>query len=178
MMVGSRPYHDIKRPIRAPPQALQNWGNRLRAVAAAKNRRHAQRSSSIRRRFALPRCFLVSIQAKFAVPFVPGNVGPAGYRALHALEMMYRWMAWRCQAEQARSSAMIIPTEPIGSIPRPLQLIEAVTALGDNSDPRTPDDCGFSPFSDDVSTTRDTAFEKIRARVLGTALAGKMIGGG
>jgi 5-methyltetrahydropteroyltriglutamate--homocysteine methyltransferase len=40
------------------------------------------------------------------------------------------------------------------------------------------DDCGFSPFSDDVSTTRDTAFEKIRARVLGTALAGKMIGGG
>src|SRR5580765_6785913 len=30
---------------------------------------------------------------------------------------------------------MIIPTEPIGSIPRPLRLIEAVTALGDNSDP-------------------------------------------
>jgi 5-methyltetrahydropteroyltriglutamate--homocysteine methyltransferase len=39
------------------------------------------------------------------------------------------------------------------------------------------DDCGFSPFSDDTSTSRDTAFEKIRARVLGTALAGKMIEG-
>ena len=35
----------------------------------------------------------------------------------------------------------------------------------------TTDDCGFSPFYDDTSTTRDTAFAKIRARVLGTALA-------
>ena len=41
----------------------------------------------------------------------------------------------------------------------------------------TTDDCGFSPFSDDTSTTRDAAFEKIRARVLGTELAAKMIGG-
>src|SRR6185436_4321399 len=31
----------------------------------------------------------------------------------------------------------------------------------------TTDDCGYSPFSDDTSTTRDTAFAKIRARVLG-----------
>lgn len=35
----------------------------------------------------------------------------------------------------------------------------------------TTDDCGFSPFSDDTSTTRDTAFAKVRARVLGTRLA-------
>ena len=42
----------------------------------------------------------------------------------------------------------------------------------------TTDDCGFSPFFDDTSTTRDTAFAKIRARVLGTALAAKMLGGG
>ena len=41
----------------------------------------------------------------------------------------------------------------------------------------TTDDCGFSPFSDDTSTSRDTAFAKIRARVLGTALAEKRIGG-
>jgi 5-methyltetrahydropteroyltriglutamate--homocysteine methyltransferase len=41
----------------------------------------------------------------------------------------------------------------------------------------TTDDCGFSPFSDDTSTSRHTAFEKVRARVLGTALAGKMIEG-
>lgn len=42
----------------------------------------------------------------------------------------------------------------------------------------TTDDCGFAPFCDDTSTTRDTAFEKIRARVLGTALASALLGGG
>jgi 5-methyltetrahydropteroyltriglutamate--homocysteine methyltransferase len=40
----------------------------------------------------------------------------------------------------------------------------------------TTDDCGFSPFCDDVSTTRETAFAKIRARVLGTGLAAKALG--
>jgi 5-methyltetrahydropteroyltriglutamate--homocysteine methyltransferase len=40
----------------------------------------------------------------------------------------------------------------------------------------TTDDCGFSPFSDDTSTTRDTAFAKIGARVAGTALAAKRLG--
>ena len=41
----------------------------------------------------------------------------------------------------------------------------------------TTDDCGFSPFCDDTSTTRDTAFVKIRARVEGTALAERALGG-
>jgi 5-methyltetrahydropteroyltriglutamate--homocysteine methyltransferase len=40
----------------------------------------------------------------------------------------------------------------------------------------TTDDCGFSPFSDDTSTSRDTAFAKIRARVVGTALAAELLG--
>jgi 5-methyltetrahydropteroyltriglutamate--homocysteine methyltransferase len=40
----------------------------------------------------------------------------------------------------------------------------------------TTDDCGFSPFCDDTSTTRDTAFAKIRSRVLGTALAAEKLG--
>ena len=35
----------------------------------------------------------------------------------------------------------------------------------------TTDDCGYSPFCDDRSTTRETAFAKIRARVEGTAMA-------
>src|SRR3979490_1413162 len=39
------------------------------------------------------------------------------------------------------------------------------------------DDCGFSPFSDNTSPTRDTAFAKIRARVHGTKLAEKHIRG-
>jgi len=42
----------------------------------------------------------------------------------------------------------------------------------------TTDDCGFAPFSDDTSTSRDTAFSKIQARVRGTALAEELINGG
>ncbi|MEO8179324.1 MAG: cobalamin-independent methionine synthase II family protein [Deltaproteobacteria bacterium] len=41
----------------------------------------------------------------------------------------------------------------------------------------TTDDCGFSPFSDDTSTSRATAFEKIRSRVLGTRLAAELLSG-
>lgn len=41
----------------------------------------------------------------------------------------------------------------------------------------TTDDCGYSPFSDDTSTSRDTAFAKIRARVEGNALASKILDG-
>jgi 5-methyltetrahydropteroyltriglutamate--homocysteine methyltransferase len=40
----------------------------------------------------------------------------------------------------------------------------------------TTDDCGFAPFSDDTSTSRDTAFAKIRSRVLGTRMAEDLIG--
>ena len=40
----------------------------------------------------------------------------------------------------------------------------------------TTDDCGYAPFSDDTSTSRDTAFAKIRARVDGTALAAAALG--
>ena len=40
----------------------------------------------------------------------------------------------------------------------------------------TTDDCGYSPFSDDTSTSRDTAFAKIRARVAGTSLAADKLG--
>ncbi|MGH8895715.1 MAG: cobalamin-independent methionine synthase II family protein [Egibacteraceae bacterium] len=40
----------------------------------------------------------------------------------------------------------------------------------------TCDDCGFAPFGDDTSTSRDTAFEKIRARVAGTELAADALG--
>ena len=40
----------------------------------------------------------------------------------------------------------------------------------------TTDDCGFSPFADDTSTARETAFKKIRARAEGTALAAAELG--
>jgi 5-methyltetrahydropteroyltriglutamate--homocysteine methyltransferase len=40
----------------------------------------------------------------------------------------------------------------------------------------TTDDCGFAPFADDTSTSRDLAFQKIRARVVGTQLAAMQLG--
>jgi methionine synthase II (cobalamin-independent) len=40
----------------------------------------------------------------------------------------------------------------------------------------TTDDCGFSPFADDTSTSRETAFAKVTSRVEGTAMAAKVLG--
>lgn len=39
----------------------------------------------------------------------------------------------------------------------------------------TTDDCGFSPFGDDTSTSRETAFAKVRARVEGTRMASETL---
>ena len=39
----------------------------------------------------------------------------------------------------------------------------------------TTDDCGFAPFSDDTSTSRGTAFAKVKARVIGTRLAAEIL---
>jgi 5-methyltetrahydropteroyltriglutamate--homocysteine methyltransferase len=41
----------------------------------------------------------------------------------------------------------------------------------------TTDDCGYAPVSDDDSTSRDTAFAKIRARVEGTRMAADALAG-
>lgn len=40
----------------------------------------------------------------------------------------------------------------------------------------TTDDCGYSPFADDIATSRDTAFAKIAARVEGTQMAADQLG--
>jgi len=39
----------------------------------------------------------------------------------------------------------------------------------------TTDDCGFSPFGDDIAMARTTAFAKIKARVDGTKMAGHLL---
>jgi 5-methyltetrahydropteroyltriglutamate--homocysteine methyltransferase len=74
---------------------------------------------------------------------------------------------------------VIAPIDPRVETPEEVRdrVLEAaqyipITQLG------TTDDCGFSPFCDDTSTTRHTAFAKIRARVDGTAMASKILGGG
>ncbi|MCZ6523059.1 MAG: 5-methyltetrahydropteroyltriglutamate--homocysteine methyltransferase [Alphaproteobacteria bacterium] len=53
--------------------------------------------------------------------------------------------------------------------------LEAVEHLGPEMF-GTNDDCGFSPFGDDLSTARETAFAKIKARVEGTRLAARHLG--
>jgi 5-methyltetrahydropteroyltriglutamate--homocysteine methyltransferase len=72
---------------------------------------------------------------------------------------------------------VVAPTDPRVESPEEIKkrVIEAaeyipLDRLG------TTDDCGFSPFCDDTSTTRDKAFEKIRARVEGTRLASESLG--
>jgi 5-methyltetrahydropteroyltriglutamate--homocysteine methyltransferase len=68
------------------------------------------------------------------------------------------------------------PIDPIVETPEQVRdriLLAAdylpVAALG------TTDDCGFAPFADDASTSREIAFEKIRSRVAGTTLAAERL---
>src|SRR5712691_13051656 len=55
------------------------------------------------------------------------------------------------------------------------RVLEAAQYLGPDR-LGTCDDCGFSPFGDDTSTARETGFEKIRSRVMGTEPAAKHLG--
>jgi 5-methyltetrahydropteroyltriglutamate--homocysteine methyltransferase len=79
--------------------------------------------------------------------------------------------------EQFIFVGVIDPITPVVESPQQVrdQVLEAarilpVERLG------TTDDCGFSPFADDTSTARDTAFAKVKARVEGTRLASKELG--
>ena len=81
-----------------------------------------------------------------------------------------------CSRDQRVFVGVVSPIDPRIETPEEIRdrLLEAadyipVDQLG------TTDDCGFSPFCDDTSTTRETAFAKIRARVLGTRLASAVI---
>jgi 5-methyltetrahydropteroyltriglutamate--homocysteine methyltransferase len=91
----------------------------------------------------------------------------------HVLEIIRRWL----KPDQRVFVGVIAPIEPRIETPeevrdRVLEAAESIPIeqLG------TTDDCGFSPFMDNTSTSRETAFAKIRARVLGTALAEILIG--
>jgi 5-methyltetrahydropteroyltriglutamate--homocysteine methyltransferase len=71
---------------------------------------------------------------------------------------------------------VIDPIDPAVESPR--QVCDRVLRAAEYLPPSqlgTTDDCGFSPFADDASTSRDIAFEKIRARVEGTRLAAEKL---
>jgi 5-methyltetrahydropteroyltriglutamate--homocysteine methyltransferase len=83
------------------------------------------------------------------------------------------------QPDQQIFAGVVSPIDPRIDTPEEVcaQVLEAskyipIEWLG------TTDDCGFAPFSDDRSTSRDKAFAKIRARVEGTAKAADVIAGG
>ncbi len=71
-------------------------------------------------------------------------------------------------------------TDPIDPRVEPAEEVrDRVLEAADFIDPAhlgTTDDCGFSPFGDDTSTSRDTAFAKIAARVEGTRMASEQLG--
>jgi 5-methyltetrahydropteroyltriglutamate--homocysteine methyltransferase len=91
----------------------------------------------------------------------------------HVLKIIRKYM----KPDQRIFVGVIAPIDPHIETPEEVRdrVLEAsehipIAQLG------TTDDCGFSPFSDDTSTSRDTAFAKIQARVLGTKLAEELIG--
>ncbi len=79
--------------------------------------------------------------------------------------------------EQMIFVGVIDPINPRVETPEEVRdrILEAARILGLERLGST-DDCGFSPFGDDLSTARDTAFAKIRARVEGTGLASRQLG--
>ncbi|MBB4893443.1 5-methyltetrahydropteroyltriglutamate--homocysteine methyltransferase [Streptomyces olivoverticillatus] len=81
-----------------------------------------------------------------------------------------------------RARVFIGVTDPIDPrVETPEQVRDRVLAAARHLPPDrlgTSDDCGFSPFADDTSTSRETAFAKIRARIEGTALAAGMLSPG
>jgi 5-methyltetrahydropteroyltriglutamate--homocysteine methyltransferase len=92
---------------------------------------------------------------------------------VRALKIIRQYM----KPDQRIFIGVIAPIDPRLETPEDVRdlILEAATyipveQLG------TTDDCGFSPFSDDTSTSRDTAFAKIRSRVLGTRLAADVLG--
>jgi 5-methyltetrahydropteroyltriglutamate--homocysteine methyltransferase len=76
------------------------------------------------------------------------------------------------QPDQRIFVGVIDPIDPV--VETPEQVRDRVLAAAEHiplDQLGTTDDCGFSPFADDTSTARDTAFAKIEARVKGTELA-------
>jgi 5-methyltetrahydropteroyltriglutamate--homocysteine methyltransferase len=92
----------------------------------------------------------------------------------HVLKIIREHM----KPEQRIFVGVVAPIDPRVETPEEIRdrVIEAaeyipIEQLG------TCDDCGFSPFCDDTTTSRETAFAKIRSRVQGTQMASQILGG-
>ena len=86
-------------------------------------------------------------------------------------------IAEHARPEQRIFVGVIDPIDP--RVESPEEVRDRILEAAEHLDPSrlgTTDDCGFAPFADDTSTSRDVAFEKIRARVEGTRLAEEHLG--
>jgi 5-methyltetrahydropteroyltriglutamate--homocysteine methyltransferase len=92
-------------------------------------------------------------------------------------ERVLRIIARHVRPEQRVFVGVVSPIDPRIETPEEIRdrILEAARFISPNQ-LGTTDDCGFSPFCDDTSTTRSTAFAKIRSRVQGTALANETLG--
>jgi 5-methyltetrahydropteroyltriglutamate--homocysteine methyltransferase len=122
-------------------------------------------SADVRYEALLPRLFELNV-GRFYVALANEPDRP------HVLEIIRDHL----RPDQRVFVGVVVPTDPRIETPEEVRdrVLEAaryipVDLLG------TTDDCGFAPFSDDTSTSRDTAFAKIRARVIGTALAAEAL---
>lgn len=72
-------------------------------------------------------------------------------------------------------------TDPVNPVPETAEQVrDRVLLAAEHIRPDrlgTCDDCGCAPFADDVSTSRDTAWAKVRDRIEGTALAAEQLAG-
>jgi 5-methyltetrahydropteroyltriglutamate--homocysteine methyltransferase len=92
---------------------------------------------------------------------------------VHVLEILRQYL----QPHQRLFVGVIAPIDP--GVETAAEVRDRVLEAAGHIPPAqlgTTDDCGFSPFSDDRSTSRETAFAKIRARVEGTRLASAVLG--
>jgi 5-methyltetrahydropteroyltriglutamate--homocysteine methyltransferase len=94
---------------------------------------------------------------------------------LHVLKIIRE----NLRPEQRVFVGVIAPIDPVVETPEQVRdrVLEAARyiPLGQLG---TTDDCGFSPFCDDTSTSREVAFAKIRSRVKGTAMAAQALEAG
>jgi 5-methyltetrahydropteroyltriglutamate--homocysteine methyltransferase len=92
-------------------------------------------------------------------------------------ERVLRIIARYAQPQQRIFVGVIAPIDP--RLETAAEVCERVLRAAEHIAPErlgTTDDCGFSPFCDDTSTSRELAFAKIRARVEGTRMASERLG--
>ena len=114
----------------------------------------------------LPELFKTNVGNVYVM--LAGEEDPA-----HALELI----AANLRPDQRVFVGVIDPIDPRVESAEEVRdrVLEAAAALPHDRFGTT-DDCGFSPFADDTSTSRDVAFAKVSARVEGTRLASEQLG--